>query len=467
MDTLTEERLRMLEFQPSSSSATGLDIHLSSPSASSQSIRSSSGGEQQTKLLRQLWDMTGHWLHQLKREMEQLERDGLLGHAILRACSECADGVAHVAAHLEERPDNSPERLRALQFDSENSLRLRIEDEDAVDPLSDGASSMVLHSERTDDALMRGGMQPAIALCRDIEVALRAVEEEEAMDLADAALTVGHLFLASLQHVHGQWTPPLIEPEKNRGIDDGFFRERVDIYASTSNNRFNKDLAESPYIMEVTDEEEELEFRNSRQDIGSQTPSYHYSPPRVRCLWPPLLPLTEQGLHWTQDLLQAQPWFVNAALALTCWPLVATSAVVGGSVVATDHFVLQRLYRHWEQHPVVIASEVTVASVYQTARLAVKTTRAVARPTLRVAQRQVHRHAPGVRDWLLYRVHHPVATVHETVQGLGWCSGQLLGLVAQQWQEWQMPQHHVANDDASVATDVVLEPSPGIPDISL
>jgi hypothetical protein len=460
MDTLTEERLRMLEFQPSppSSSSTALDIHLSSPSSSARSMRSPEGA-QEAKLLRQLWDMTGHWLYQLQREMEQLERDGLLGHAILRACTECADAVAHVAAHLEEHPDASPERLRALQFDSENSLCLRTEDEEEIDAAPDGESSMIQFSETTDYALAAGGTQPAIALCRDIEVALRAVEEEEAMDLADAALTVGHLFLASLQQVHAQCAPPLIA--KNRGIGGKYFREREDIYTSgSSNNPFIKDLAESPYIMEVTDEE-----RNGSNDLGFQPPTYSYSPPRVRCLWPPLLPLAEQGLHWTQDILQAQPWFVNAALAVTCWPLAATSAAVGGSLVATDHFALQPLYHHWEQHPVVIAAEVTAASVYQTARLAVKTTRAVARPTLRVVQRQVHRHAPGVRDWVLYHIHHPVTTVHETVQGLGWCSGQLLGLVAQHWQDWQM--QHLSNDDASVATDAATEQSSGLPDISL
>jgi hypothetical protein len=500
MDAQTEQRLRlfMLEFQPSPPVPNTLvvndevsEMQLSSPSSlgaarlsdkssvnNSSSIQHAVYGptqqqqrHQQQFLLRQYWNVAGQWLSTMRRELQQLEHDDILGHTIIRGCMELADAVAHIATHLEEEESvqmlDNDSRMRvnawnvprplaiALQdfrYDErhENSLLLRIEGND--------------HDEVFDHRRDNPATQTIIGLLRDIEVALRAVEPDEANDLADAAITVGHLFLTSIEQVHSQMAQPSTQSYVVDVGDRG--NNENENFAFVSNLRRDANhtrkssvsLRESPNITQIPDDDDDDDNKDFMYP-GAKTPSViqqhshqHYSSQRIRCLWPSLQPIADDVIGWTRDVVQEQPWFVTATVGITCWPVLTTSAVIGGGVVVTDR-ILQHLYHRYEQHPIIITSEVAAASMYQTCKLAFLTTKVVARPTIRVVHRQLQRHTPIVQDWLVYHMHHPVETVQETATGIGWCCHQVIGMVGNVWQEWQQnhqQQQHNTNDDSSV-----------------
>ena len=79
---------------------------------------------------------------------------------------------------------------------------MKIEESSARRNNNNELANVVSH----DDDMMHA-IQAAAGLLRDVEATLRAIEQDEADEIADVALTVAHLFLASLQSVHASLTP--------------------------------------------------------------------------------------------------------------------------------------------------------------------------------------------------------------------------------------------------------------------
>lgn len=399
-----DRRLRMLEFQI--------------PSDLDESASGTMSRNEQHNLAKQFLSFTGSLLQTAERELQQLENEDVLGSAVVRGCAEFADAMAHVAAQLEGQTDKERRALAAaclqdFQSNDDSSLRLKSEGDDATHDALEGSS--IDHNMTESD--IAGALGAAVVLLRDVESALRAVEPDEAQDLADTALTVAHLFLATLQHVHSQLTPEnLIENANSSG--------------ATSSGR---SLQESPNIVTITEDGEEAVDRNR----GSEpSVSKYQTPQRMRCLWPPIGPAAGTALQWTQEEVKKQHWLLTTALGITLWPVWTTTAVLGSTAVLVDH-VLQTTYQHLEHTAIIGSAEVAAAYAYQTSKLALLTAKAVARPTLRVAKRQLRRHGPGVQEWTVHRLQHPVETVDEAARGAWWCAIQVADLVSQQLHAWQ------------------------------
>lgn len=426
----TERRLRMLEFQ------TDID-------ASSSSSISNREEQQQHNMARQILDVAGDLLQTADRELNQLERDDMLGSAVVRGCTELADAVAHLAGQLEE-DQTDPERrqlaaacLQDFQSSSfrsnTDSLRLQVEGGGGG-----SARDYSVAAAAREDATMQdlsesdiaGALGAAAVLLRDVESALRAIEPDEANDLADTAITVAQLFLATLKHLHSQLTPEhLIE-----GSGGG------------------RSLQESPNITLLPDDDADIapSAKDATRGGAPASSQKHASAQRMRCLWPPVGPEVTKVLQWSQEELQKQHWLLTAALGITLWPVLTVTAVLGSSAVLADH-ALQQLYQHFEGTPAIATAEVAAASLYQTSKLALLTAKAVARPTLRVARRQLERHGPGIQEWAAYKIQHPVETVGETVKGVWWCTNQVISAASHQLHEWQQQQQQ--QDESAVHVD--------------
>ena len=424
---LLEQRFRLLEFQT--------DLEADPTSNVPRNRR------QRHAMAEQVLKVVGDWLDQADRGIDHLLDDsssndqdnGLLGSAIVRGCQELADAVGHVAEQLEEH-SNDPERRRALAEacyeDFNSGLRL-------LEPEEEAQQQLLTHSKDESDITAESALlatpevvglddfstalKAAVELLRDVEVALRGMEKDEADDLADAALGVAHLFVLSCRQLHAQVTP----------------QELVDCMED-----FNNNIArESPQIELLSEDNHDDDratapssFRNNNNQQHSKKQK---QPERLRCIWPPVGPAVGQALQWTKHELEQQHWLLSVALALTLWPAAVITAVIGTPAVLADH-CLQTAYQHFQNTPLLTAAEVAAAQVYQTSRLALLTGRAVARPTWRVAHRQWQRHGATVQDWAHHKLTHPVDTVQETVGGVLWCTGQLVEMV----QQHVLPKFH-------------------------
>ena len=453
---------------------------------------STTANHQLVVMSRQVWEMTGHWINMLQREMEELEQDGILGHAIIRACHELADTLAHLTTQLQDyqrqhqRHENdqlipnttrtSSTRRNTNKNDffeqSVNSLLLLQMEEvhttytttavtdwnknhaiyDIPDVLLENIDTTAAqrnpnvdddhHHHHDIDMANIDPLPPVIDLLQDMEQALRNMDETEANDLAEAAITVGHLLVAAMQQVHAQL--PMSDYVHDTDDDDS---------TSTNRHRGIPPLQESPHITRLNENDDGTDetiqpkvtpsLLLSTTTTSTTVPPYKpYAPKRVRCLWPPLQPVAQHIIQYThQEVIQKQPIYITAPILLTGWPILVTTTIIGSGIVVTDN-ALQHLYHHIQDHPVVVTSEMSMASLLQTMKLGYLTSKAVAKPTLRVVQKQIQRHAPQVQESVLYHIHHPIETIHSTVQTLSWCGQQVVQAVGHSWHEWQQQQQY-------------------------
>ena len=418
---------------------------------------------QNLDLAEQVWHAVSEWLDRADRGLSEVEnQNGMLGSAIVRGCQELADAVGHVAEHLLDEQQQQQQLCGTTTTNLEEHQRralaeaywmdynqgLRLLEEEQHEPhqpqpllLCRPSEKMVNTTPQVDSSAVSPAPSSSVdmattalvvsppknelgaalgataELLRDVEVALRAVEQDEADDLADAAIGVAHLFLLSCrQLLHSQFTPQKL-------------------VACMEEQQYCSDhVRESPQIELLHDDDDNEDHRaapSSGNPRSSRGYKYHSKQPeRLRCLWPPLGPAVERALHWTKQELEHQHWLLCVALGVTLWPVAVATACVGAPALLADHG-LQTVYQHFQTAPLLTAAEVAAAQVYQTSRLAWLTGRAVARPTLRVAQRQCQRHGPAVQEWAVRKWTHPVDTVQEMVGGLLWCTGQLVGMVRQ------------------------------------
>jgi hypothetical protein len=459
MDESTARRLRLLEFQTDiEASMTPPVLHTNDRSRSEQQQQQ----QQQYNLAQQILTVTGHALSTADRELSELERKNndntnLLGSAVMRGCRELADAVAQLASQLEQHycDCQTTEQRAALvellsrhdDFSSDDSLRLQLEGGggetgDAQQPLIDTTITTRDWTELDSQQLQRSSNAAAAAAAqflRDVEVALRGMEPAEAAELADTALAVAHVFVATLQHVHSQLTPEhLLQADSSNSRSMSSSSGTV----SGGDRSMVRNHCESSPDITILPDHEDADVISKDKKIPMQQQQEHSAltkkPQRMRCLWPPVGPAVADACQWGQHAVQ-QHRILTAVVGITLWPVVAVTAVLGTGTLLADH-VLQNTYQHFADTPVVATAEMAAAQLYQTSRLAVLTAKAVARPTLRVAQRQLQRHGPGIQEWAVYRIQHPLETVNETAQGLLWCTDQVVAAVSHQIHEWQQ-QH--------------------------
>jgi hypothetical protein len=477
MDAVADHslRARMLEFQTTEHSN-----NVSSPLSSSIMRNSEQAAPVTTLALipsaNVLLDAMSKLLHSAEREIQQLERDNILGTAVIRACAEIADLVGHVASQLEDQTDSERRHFAAAclqDFQSSpnnDSLRLTVEGDllpisSLYDTDSSVATSNVLDMVATsssdsnkDDAM--GAMGQVATLLRDVEFSLRSMDADDASDLADTALIVAQLGLAALHNIHSQLVHYCWQQEQEDNND-----RKESPFGRTSRNSTGAKFSSSewqgsPNIVLLSDDDDDIAPRLSRRGIDEEpipeSPptmnSRSRSPQRMRCLWPPLKPEAFKILQWSRDELQKHHWMWTAALGLTFWPVWTTTAVIGSSALVVDA-VLQRLYRQWEDTAFVSSAEYAATSVFLSAKLTLLSAKAIVKPTLRVARRQLQRHGPAMQEWTRHKIAHPVETLCEATQGAAWCLQQVCGMVAHKWQEWQPEIGHQPRESVSIHSE--------------
>ena len=468
-----------------------LNLHDQRDQQSSPTLLMTTSNNQIVVMSRQVWEVTGNWIDTIQREIEELEQDGILGHAITRACHELADTIAHWTTQLQQRQrhqqlqhsdddiddddDDGNVRSKAVPIHlvdhnrnfgrndlfehSVNSLLLfqieevneynnknrEIKNPNVIYDFPDFPGDNETTSDKQGTIVHDiDPIPPIIDLLIDMEQALRHIDEDEANDLADAAITVGHLLVAAMQQVHSQ-------------------------LASRSNDidyQYSTELQESRNITLLNDDDDTDDTKiNSATMMKPPLPlstSATVSPPykpyistrkrkRVRCIWPPLQPVAQNIVQYAQvEVLQKQPLYITAPILLTCWPIIVTSTIVGSGLVITDN-VLQHLYRNIQEHPIMVTSEISMASFVQTMKLGYLTSKAVAKPTVRIAQKQIQRHAPQIQESVLYHIHHPIETIHSTIHTVSWgCQYVVhrLGHSISEWQQQHQQQTSNSLDDA-------------------
>ena len=321
-------------------------------------------------------DAAQHALEEMQKLMTNannflgdVESEGMLGTAIIRGCQELADAVGELATDLEQHNDEQA-LARACLEDCQR-------DEDSQE-LVQGVSE-------TD---MIQALAGAKDLLRDVEASLRSIDQRDAEEIADVALTLAKLFVMSLQDVLSQIDAkkPAIRARSNS------FSDRIEVLGDGDD--------EPLLLLDEQTDEPKLDADSSK---------------RVRCLWPPLGPAVVTTCEWSKNEATKQP-LLAAALGLTMWPAAIVAAFFGPPIILADTLV-QHVYNHFSEAPLITALERGAAQVVQATKLGVLCSGLVARQTLRVAGRQVERQggwdkiAKNVGHAALDRVTHPIETV--------------------------------------------------------
>mmetsp|Transcript_7380 Transcript_7380/g.11669 ORF Transcript_7380/g.11669 Transcript_7380/m.11669 type:complete len:454 (-) Transcript_7380:139-1500(-) len=395
--------------------------------------------QEQHDMAAQLLDTIGHVLDGADDTLENLENDSnLLPSAILRKCSEFADIVGGLASELEHQSPQEQQRLaRAIQ-DDVNSLALMEECPPGticVPSLADGESkSNVQASPSNGDVIQENDILQALAgaatLLRDVESAFRDVGKDDAEEIADVGLTLARLFLISLQNVHSTLTPEnLLTATSSSFAGDDEINDR----SSPRSTVVIEDLSD-PVEMDNYNEDEAYSNRdpNTPSKINQQRHRTKSTPRRsskrkvhrVRVLWPPIGPHVEAAAGWTKDEATKRP-LLAVALGLTLWPVAISTALLGGTVCMVDG-VLQDIYNHFHEKPLIQGLEQGAAQAYQAGRLTLVTGRLVGKQTLRVVKKQIDRNG-GLGPILeklghltVDRVTHPAETAGMVWNSLNW-----------------------------------------------
>jgi len=302
--------------------------------------------EQQRNAAQQALDQIGALLHQADDALCNLEDQDILGSAIIRGCKDIADAIGHLANHIDHQSEDERRQLaKACIDDAQNNLLLMNEAEGHCDGHVDNNTGMADSrpvvpitgnrdvsrelSALSEEEVMTA-IQAAGTLLRDVEATLRAIDTDEAEEIADVALTVAHLFVASLQSLHATVTPE-------------------DLTQATSTSRCRS----GGVTVEMLDEESGSgdELNQGKQMPSSWAASKPKGPKRkridrLRVLWPPLGPAVASACDWGKDTASQQP-LLAVALGMTMWPVAVITAFVGTPLVLADGF-LQDMYSNFE-----------------------------------------------------------------------------------------------------------------------
>ena len=446
--------------------------------AQHQAIQQQRQQQQQHDLIQDILNALGNALTHADETLSHLEDNAdLLPTAIVRKCQEMADGVGQLARELEQHsPQEQQEMAQACLEDYNRSLflleegtlkqqaqevlanRLSLESSNSDSPtlmvggmVRGGSSSMSWSRPTVDDFLQ--AIQSTSPLLRDIQVAFAELSEEDAEDIADAALTLARLLLMTLQSIHSTLTPQNVvlmvqqqqQPQQEQrlhseesasvalssleitGTPSGeetitFIEELFDDdddvvnhHSPSSNAKTKKkkisqlvqSLANNDTIENSIDVVEDLlldgessipqklqamaatKIKDEFNNKLMNTGKKMQHPQRVKVLWPRLSPHVNEALHWGQDEAAKQP-LLAVALGLTLWPAAIVTSVVGGSLLLVDQ-VVQDAYEHHQAGPFLSSVEHGAAQVVQAGKLGWVITSVVTKQSVRVVQRQVKR----------------------------------------------------------------------------
>jgi hypothetical protein len=253
-----------------------------------------------------------------------------------------------------------------------------------------------------DDMML--ALSGATSLLRDVEASFRSINQHDAEDIADAALTLARLFLESLRDFFSTLTP--------------------------------EDLAGTHQLRPLSDNGVELLDDDVEAQIESEKPARKkQTKGRVRVLWPPLGSAVKSACQWGKDEAEKKP-MLAVALGLTLWPCAIVTAIVGAPLVLADG-LLQNAYDSFSDGPLVENLERGAAQLYHAGRLSLLCGGLMCRQTLRVASRQIDRRggagkvAQDVGELALYRAFHPVETFGMAWNGVAWGVGAIRDAVAQ------------------------------------
>ena len=324
----------------------------------------------------------------------------LLPSAILRKCHEFADGLGSLAAELEQQSESDRKLLvEAIQ----NDLLLFEHDLQPQDEIIEYHQP----TTTTEDNILHA-IVGASTLLRDVEASFREIGNEEAEEIADAALIMARLFLLSLQNISSNLSKQIDADSSN---------------IETSNTS-------STWIEELNDEHEnDNNNNNNNNNQQPRTKSRRNNHRRMRVLWPPLGPTVDSAMDWTKTEASKRP-VLSVALGLSLWPVAISTALLGTSIYCIDG-ALQNTYNHFQHSSWIAIAEESAAQAYQTGRLMVATTKLVTKQSLKVASKQIERQGgiqPILQDltgMVVDRVTHPIDTAGKVWDGLHWSWGVL------------------------------------------
>ena len=360
-------------------------------------------------------------------QLEQLEQDDILSTAIYRGSQELAAAVGHLAHQLEQQTQEDQRALAAACLRDVQEHCLYLQEQQDYDnnnnTLEFENQALVMQNKeltQMNEHDFVQVLQGAAVFLRDVEASLKALETDEAEEVADVALTVGRLFVASLQSIHEHLVPQdLLESLNNHHQQQ-----------SSSNS------ARSTVTIELLEAEDDEEAENNTSNTNKTASSAHRSQgntprsqakqrrDRLRVLWPPLGPQVQKACQWGQRTAMQQP-LLAVALGFTLWPAAVFSAFIGTPVLIADH-VMQDFYIHFQDGPWIQNLERGAAQIYQTGRLALVSGKLVTRQGLRVAKRQIDRNgglpqvAQNIIAFGVDRITHPVETLGILWDGLCW-----------------------------------------------
>ncbi|GAX19081.1 hypothetical protein FisN_3Lh015 [Fistulifera solaris] len=367
-----------------------------------------------------------NFLNHADRTLNEIESNGKLGEAIMRTTESLADAVGHVATQLNNQTDDERKLLAqaCLQdMQQHHSLLLEVEGADSREMDTEMTLQWNKMSEVTESDITKA-IHAAASLLKDVEGTLRAIERDEAEELADVALTVAQIFIASLQSFVSTVTPAdLMMRQPIEGSQTIEFLDQTDNSPSSTS-----------YDQKTHDGKEQKRQTKKRKD-------------RMKVLWPPLGPAVASTLQWGTDVAKDRP-LLAVALGMTLWPVAAMTALIGCPIILADGFV-QHMYSNFENAPLMVGLERGVAQLYHTTRLIHISNKILRRQAHRLLSRQLERHGgvgkiiQNVGGFTLDRVTHPVETVEMAWNSVVWGADSLVKL----WNELNDHERHLAVQD--------------------
>jgi len=334
--------------------------------------------------------------------LDELEDNEMLGSALVRCCQDLADGMDDLASQLDQQ---SEEERRALAQAVQHDLLLHEQHHGTLiqeKPTTDDNTTSTFQQNRelstmstmSEDDMLQA-LSGAQALLVDVAEALRSIDRQESDEIADVALTVARLFIASLQSIHATITPGDIV------VGPPTESDRVEFLGESSNNDSSSSTIKNRKHLKNHD--------------------------RIRCLWPPLGPSVASTCQWGKEEAAKRP-ILAVALGLALWPAAIVTALMGTPVVLVDG-ALQNAYANFSDGSLGEQLERGAAEVYHAGRLSFICGKLVLKQTSRVMSRQIKRHggvgkiAHNAVDLAVNRACHPVKTVEMVWNSIAWSAG--------------------------------------------
>jgi hypothetical protein len=383
-----------------------------------------------------LWlfsDTLGQALDGADKTLEGLEADReLLPSAILRKCHEFADGLGSLAGELEGQSLDERKKLAGAikddlrLFDEEREKHLRrlsslpaASSAKASDDTNNNTNMIVGNDEDILQAL-----SGASTLLRDVETAFREIGNDEAEEIADAALVMARLFILSLQNIHSNLLKHLTSDNDPKGIQGKQTNSTVWIEELSNDDGDNDNN---------NDNDDDNDDDASNQEKGpsgeGRRTRRSYQQRRMRVLWPPLGPKVDTAMAWTREEATKRP-FLAVALGLTLWPVAISTTLLGTSVSLIDG-AFQNTYERFREGPWISVVEESAAQAYQASRLTVVTGKLVGKQSLRVVARQIERRGglqlvvQDLGGMALDKITHPIDTIGKIWDGVHWGFGMV------------------------------------------